>query len=230
MQIEGRTMADVQAVIEARRGELEKNPFLSALDASSEAADVRAIAPHLYFYVLGFQDMLRMTHELVREPAIKAIASQLAAEDAGHEQWYLYDIEQLDCARDLRWLFSAEHQPVRDIVYMLMAQLLRADDDRVRIVFPLVLEAAGSVFFKRVVGLLRRADYQRPLRYFARSHQEVEEEHDIFSEDGQLALTAIEFDATSYRDALGLISSCFDAFEGLADHLEHQRGEQRGAA
>lgn len=216
-------MSDVQAVIEARRRQLDQKPLWRALDSSSNVDDVRAIAPQGAFYVFGFQDMLRLTQELVVDPELREIATNLRGEDAGHEDWFVWDLGQLGLELDAVWLFGEEHRVTRDVTYGLIGQLLRAEDDRVRVVFPLVLEAAGSLFFRRVVALLHRAGFDRPLRYFARSHQEAEEEHDIFSDAGSATLAGISFDPVSHEAAVQLVHACFDYFERFMDHLEHHR-------
>lgn len=220
MQTKRWTREDVQGVVEERQKQLEGNPLLSTLDTSSDIEDMRAIALHFHFFVLAFQDMLRLIHELIGDPALKEVALSLAREDAGHEQWYLFDVEYLGCTCDVPWLFGPAHQPVRDFVYQLMSDLFHASDDRIRIILPLVLEATGTVFFKHLVGIVRRSGYDQSLRYFSSSHQKVEIGHDIYK-DEQEVLQNIEFDENAYREAIALVHRCFDSFERFADHLEH---------
>lgn len=176
------TLEDVQGAVKGRQKELDSKPLFKALNSSAKIDRLRALAPHFYFFILAFQDMLRLTHGLICDPALKEVALSLAREDARHEQWYLLDVERLGCPRDVPWLFGPAHQPVRDFVYQLMSELLRARDDRVRIIFPLVLEATGTVFFKHLVGLVQRSGYDQSLRYFASSHQEIEMDHNIDKE------------------------------------------------
>ncbi|NET45742.1 hypothetical protein [Okeania sp. SIO2B3] len=218
------TIEDVQNIIEERQKKLESQPLFRSLDNSSQIDDLQAIAPHFYFFILTFQDMLRLTHNLISDSVLKKVAASLMVEDAGHEQWYLLDIEQLNCKRDVPWLFGATHQPVRDFVYQLISALLRASDDRIRIIFPLVLEATAKVFFKYLVDLVQRCGYDQSLQYFASSHQEIEMNHNIH-QDGKEELHNIEFDENTYREAVALIHRCFDSFESFADHLECQRAD-----
>ncbi len=218
-----RTMMDVRAAIESRRSKLAMEPFLRSLDASSSLEDLRAFVPHLYFYVFAFQDMLRLAHGRVSDPQLREIARRHREEDAGHERWFAFDMNELGTTRDVVWVFSAEHELTRDVSYELVAELLRASDDRVRVAFPLVLEALGSVFFPRVVRLLERAGAGERLRYFARSHQQVEEQHEIFSAEGEQALNGITFDDAVYAEALAMVERCFDHGERLAAHLERHR-------
>ncbi|NES73240.1 MAG: hypothetical protein F6K24_52655 [Okeania sp. SIO2D1] len=142
------TIEDIQNIIEDRQKKLESQSLFKSLDNSSHINDLRAIAPHFYFFVFAFQDMLRLTHNLISDSAVKKVATSLIAEDAGHEQWYLFDLEQLNCTRDVPWLFGVTHQPVRDFVYQLIGDLLHINDDRIRIIFPLVLELIYKVNLK----------------------------------------------------------------------------------
>ena len=218
-----RTMVEVKAAIDARRLQLAQEPFLRNLEISESADDLRAFVPHLYFYVFAFQDMLRLAHTRVQDPHLRDIARQHRAEDAGHEHWFAHDMQALGTTRDVPWVFSAEHELTRDVSYELIAEILHATDDRVRIVIPLVLEAIGSVFFPRVVDLLERAAFGLRLRYFARSHQQVEEQHDMFTAEGEQAINAIEFEDPLHDEVLALVDRCFTHAQTLADHLERHR-------
>jgi len=218
-----RTMTEVRAAIEARRQRLAAEPFLRSLEASSSVEDLRAFVPHLYFWVFAFQDMLRLAAERVHDPELRELARRHREEDAGHEQWFATDAEELGCARDVVWVFGADHQTTRDVSYELVAEILHATDDRLRLVFPLALEAMGSVFFPRVVAMLERAGFRGRLRYFARSHQHIEESHDIFTGESNKALDSITLEPVVYDQAIALVERCFAHGERLAAHLESHR-------
>jgi hypothetical protein len=217
------SMIDVKRVIEARRARLEQHAFLRSLESSARADDLRAFVPQLYFWVFAFQDMLRLAHERVIDPQLREIARRHREEDAGHQAWFAADAAELDCVRDVVWIFGDEHRVTRDVSYELVAAILEATDDRVRIVGPLVLEALGSVFFPRVVGLVDRAGLRDRLQYFARSHQQIEADHDIFTEEGAKALDGLEFDDVAFAQSVALVDRCFDQGERLATHLESAR-------
>jgi hypothetical protein len=216
-------MKDLRNLIDTRRDALARSPFLANVGSSSDLADLRAFLPQLYFYVLAFQDMLRIAHERVQDPEMRDIAGRHREEDAGHEQWFLTDAVELDSTRDVAWIFGTEHRPTRDFSYLLLSEILTAGDDRLRLLFPLVLEAAGAVFFERVVGLVKRSGYQGRLRYFAPSHQQVESAHEIFSDQNERRIDEIVFDPKTFQDARDLINRCFDACESMAAHLEAHR-------
>lgn len=158
---------------------------------------------------------------MISDSTLKQVAANLKVEDTGHEQWYLFDLEQLNCTQDVTWIFGVTQQPVRDFVYQLIGDLLSVTDDRIRIIFPLVLEATGKAFFKYLVDLVQRCGYDHSLQYFGSYHQKIEMSHNLY-QDGQEELHNIEFDKNTYQEAVAIINRCFDYFEGFAEHLECQ--------
>lgn len=216
------TMADLQQVIERRRRELEGSAFVQGIERSS-IDGLRGFVPQLYFYVYAFQDVLRLSAATITDPRLKAIATTHRDEDAGHQRWFGTDALALGCVRDIEWMFGPAHEQTRDFAYTLVAEVLRADDDRLRLVVPLVLEAAGSVFFFRVIDVLERVGYDRPLHYFARHHQDVEAAHGIFSETTGDELGAIELEPAAYDRAEGIVNRSFDHVMAFAAWLEHHR-------
>ncbi len=222
-------IADVEALILARRAELDREPFLQHLDRSASVDDVRRFVPHLYFYVYAFQDVLRLTADLTRDPELAVVTRHHRAEDAGHELWFAYDAIALGCERELSWVFGPEHRATRDVAYRLVTEVIRADDDRVRLVVPLVLEAAGSLFFYRVIGALERSGFDRPLRYFARQHQQVEADHEIFKDQTAASIGGIGLDAQAFARAIASVDRCFDVLRDFARLLhQHLAGAQPG--
>lgn len=218
-----RTLADVESVIAERRKRMAYTPFFRALSVASTVEEVRAFAGHLTFYVLAFQDVLRLVDALVKEPQIHGIVHRHFREDKGHEQWFLHDVAVLQCERSLAWVFGPEHELPRDISYQLIAEVIRAEDDRERLVLPLVLEAVGAEFFGRVIAALDRAGFDGSLRYFGGHHQQVEADHDIFTANSHSEMAAIPFDFATYERTLAMAHRSFDALERLAAHLEVHR-------
>ncbi|MBK8234259.1 MAG: hypothetical protein IPK74_01760 [Deltaproteobacteria bacterium] len=213
------TLADVSVAIAEHRELLSKHAFLRRLEGSRDIEDLRRFMPHLYFYVFAFQDMLRLSHELITEPRLREIAGRHREEDAGHQHWFVEDAATLGSSRDVGWVFGPAHEPTRDISYALVAEVMHAHDDHVRLALPLVLEAVGSTFFFRVNDLIARSGYDGPLRYFSRSHQQVEADHDIFTAEGSAAINAVELDEAAYQAALAATARCFALFDRLATHL-----------
>lgn len=225
-----RKMEEVEAVIADRRNVIAATAFIRALDRASTVEEIRAFTPHLTFYVLAFQDVLRLVDKLIRDPELSRIAHRHREEDAGHEGWFLFDVAALGCERDLAWTFGEAHELTRDVSYQLIAEVLMAQDDRERLVMPLVLEAIGAEFFGRVIGALERARFEKPLRYFARHHQNVEADHEIFTDAAHADLSAIAFDEATFARSVAMVHRAFDAMERLAAHLHAHMKRGREAS
>lgn len=213
------TMSEVQEVIERHRLDLAQHPFLTTLEADGAFDQIQRMAPRLAFFVLCFQDVLRLVHERCEEEELKAMALKHWAEDAGHDRWYLQDLQRFGVRCDVEWLFSAAHQLTRDVGYSLVTEVLRATDDRVRLSIVLALEAIGSEFFGRVIGFLKRINRTEGLRYFASSHQLIERAHGVFEADSQQRLAAVQVSAQTMAEIIPAIGRVFGSMRDLATDL-----------
>ena len=218
-----RTMVDVQNVIDARRALIAESQFVRSLDRVSTVREVRAFVSHLGFWVMAFQDILRLIEKFIENPQLAVIARRLREEDEGHDKWFLHDAKLLGCPQDIEWIFAVDRAMPRDVSYQLISEIIHAKDDRERFAMLYVLEAAGGEFIGRVAGALERAEFTGKLQYFCRHHQQVEEDHDLFSEAGHAELKAIPVDDETYERTVQLVSRSFDIMEELADYLEQQR-------
>jgi hypothetical protein len=216
-----RSMADVRAVVDEHVRAFSKAPLFLALNQSSDIEDLRAIAPHGYFFVFGFQDALRITHDRITDPTIREIARSLKGDDAGHDDWFLSDMAQFGTTRDVRWIFGEEHHLVRDVVYGLISQVLNATTDVNRLVVPLVFEAAAAVVFDSMIGVTRRSKFEH-LKYFAPMHEDAEKSHDAFKESSQQKLDEIVFSQADYDEVTRIVARCFECFTDFATHLDNQ--------
>jgi cytokinin dehydrogenase len=213
------SFADVERAIARQRAIFSEHPFFERLRGHGTVDDVRAIAQRLSFFVLGFQDVLRLVHERIEDPALKELARTHRKEDSGHELWFLEDLKQLGVECDVRYMFSAEHALTRDIAYRQIADVLTADDCS-RFSVALALEAAGAVFFAHIIGFLERIGHGNGLRYFARSHQHVEQSHEIFDDGTQNLLQSISVPNEVLGEVLGVVDRTFASLSSLNDELE----------
>ncbi len=213
------TMLTVQDAIAREQQEFGRHPFLQRLEAGASLAAVRAMTEGMTFFVLVFQDVLRLARQTITDPRLTEIAGTHEREDHGHEQWFLSDAARLGAARDLRWVFSPEHVAARDASYALVAEVLRASHDCARMAVVLVLETLGAVFFGRVIALLERLGQAEGLRYFARLHQQVEQAHDVFEHATQQQLLSIELPGALLEETLRATERSFAAMRALGDDL-----------
>lgn len=214
------TLGDVEDAIQRHRRLLSQHPFLRRLETSGSVQEIRRMVPRLGFFVMAFQDVLRLAREGCTEPGIREIARTHELEDKGHDRWYLSDLKRLGVALDVEWLFSDEHELTRNVGYTLVSTVMTAKDDRTRLSVGLSLEAIGAEFFGRVIGFLERIGESDGLLYFARRHQEIESQHEMFEDAAQQNLRAIPVSAEALTESLSAVERTFEAMTRLANDLE----------
>ena len=213
-------LGEVEALIAERRAEFSGHRFLVRLEGQGSLEQVQAIAPRLTFFVLSFQDVLRLTRALSTDPELKAFAEKHEAEDSGHDLWFLNDLRQLGVERDLSWTFSEEHAATRDIGYALISLVVSATHDVTRLAVLLSLEAAGAEFFGRIIGFLERIGQDAGLSYFARSHQHIEQNHDVFAQGSHDKMCALAVPPAAAEEVRRAVEHTFEVMSRLGDEAE----------
>jgi len=212
-------MRTLRACIAERQASFARHPLFAQLDRAP-ADEVLSALPRLAFWVMAFQDVLRLNERLVTDPALKRIARHHKAEDAGHERWFLDDLAQLAIATpDLRVLFGAHHRATRDATYALVAEVFRAESDLERIVLVLVLESTGHVFFDRVSRFVEAHGLSDKLRYFSDYHLEIEHAHSVFEERMQAQLDERILSRDEAARMTALVDRSHAAFQAMFDGL-----------
>jgi hypothetical protein len=214
-------MKSLRQAIEEGQKRFAKLPFFRRLEQQGSTDDARVFVPALAFFVMAFQDMLRLNEARVRDPELRALVRGHRAEDREHEQWFLRDLERLGLVVDLHWLFGPEHAQTRDSTYAVMSEIFRATDDRLRVAIVLVLESTGEVFFGRVPRYMEESDpRQRDLEYFSRMHAAVERGHAIFEDKMRDLLDAIDLPRGLQRQAVAMINRMYAAMTEMVEGFE----------
>jgi hypothetical protein len=210
----------VDAHVAKRQADFCKHSFFTDDRLGAGLWGVLSFAPDLTFWVMAFQDILRLNATLTRDPTIRRIVRHHRAEDAGHERWFLDDLAAMQLpAPDVRWLFGERHTPTRDAAYALMSEVYRASDDRLRLVLVKTLESAGHVFFGRVAEVVERAGWSKLLKYFSFSHLEIEKSHQVFEDEIARTVAAIRLEPKLRAEAKQLVDRCYAAFGTMFDAL-----------
>lgn len=219
-------------VIAAHQDELRKHRLFELIEASRSAAPLARMARALSWWPMVFQDVQRLNVERIRGAALRRRAEAHRVEDAGHDGWFLRDLRGFAVeAPGLGELFGDGFQPIRHACYVLVGEACRDQSDAERVALVLVLESTGHVFFERVAAAVERLCPDLPLRYFARFHLEVEQDHAIFTESADLDHNVLS-DAERARSeaAVARMYRTFaDIFAYLADCMSDvARTEPRG--
>ncbi len=214
------TMQDVLHHIADRQDEIARHPFIESLRrADDEGHDMKAMAKGLTFFVMAFQDVLRLTARRVSDPRLVEIARTHYTEDSGHEQWFLHDLKALDIDVSVGFIFSSLHEVSRDVGYALVAEVLGAKDDYDRLAVIYALEAVGHAFFEPAIGVFEQRNLASQLKYFARHHQEVERDHQLFESDVEGTLARSPLSAERFVQVLATVDRVFDQMTILADDI-----------
>jgi hypothetical protein len=216
------TMLAVDDAIQRARLELRNHAFIQRLQRGASMEQLRSMARGLTFFVMTFQDVLRLARATTTERVLRGIAETHEAEDRGHDQWFLHDARCLGSSCDVQEIFSVEHAVVRDLCYALISEVLCAPSDQQRLSVVLCLEAAGGEFFDRVITVLESIGASEGLRYFARSHQTIEENHDVFDVEAQQRLLSIPIPSDVLESVLRSVERVFLSMTRLADELERR--------
>jgi hypothetical protein len=213
-------MQAIQEHIARKQVEIGRHRFLTELRAEASLETALWFAPLTAFWAMGFQDVIRMNAAKVVDPELAKIIHQHRREDAGHDNWYLHDLKAMGRRDiDLQWLFGEECRLTREATYAIAAEVVRADNDILRVVLLLALEGGGHVLFGGVTKVLHEAGHSARLRYFARSHLEVEVGHDLFDEQVQKRVRELSISDEIRAEGIALVDRVFGAFTILADGL-----------
>jgi hypothetical protein len=213
------TMRDIEGVIDTHRDAMTEHPLMRRLETGATMEQFRHLLPRLGFFVLAFQDVLRLVRTHSVAPDIIAISADAETGDRGHEQWYLGDLASLGIELDARWMFSAAHAVTRDTAYVLISCVLAARNDCSRLAVVLCLEALAREFFVRVAAIAKRLGVIDRLRYFSGQHVAAELDHDMYTEAGKQQVSQIVVPESAAEEVLSTVERTFAAMIALADDL-----------
>ncbi|HZI14191.1 MAG TPA: hypothetical protein VE153_27735 [Myxococcus sp.] len=216
-------MKSIQQYLTNKQAEFSQHAFFTRLAQRAPLSEVLPFAKSMSFWIMSFQDILRLNETRVTDPELKKIAYSHKAEDAGHELWFLNDLITLeDQLPDIRFLFGRSHAETRDASYALVAEVFQAQSDAERIALVLALESTGHVFFERIATYLEETGYPRynEFRYFSRKHLDVELDHEVFEDEKEALIENLPMTPAQEQACMALVDRIYVAFTTMFDHLE----------
>lgn len=215
--------------ISVRQSRFAEHPFFDEFRQDRPLEQTLAFAPRLAFWVMCFQDVLRLNAQRVQDPELAILMLRHRSEERDHDNWFFEDVERLKGSPlTVYEPWSRAHECTRDASYALISEVLRPMDDRLRMVLVLTLEATSHVFFTRASRLVQEVSGRAPpLKYFSDHHMQAEEQHEVFEEQMEAYLRSIELTPALREEAFAMVDRLFAAFDDMFHGL---RGEQKAPA
>jgi len=215
-------MKKIQAHIADQQLGFALHPLFARLRRNDPLREVLPFLSHLSFWVMAFQDVLRLNESRFHDPTLKKIARHHRSEDAGHDKWFLADLLKIEGQNpDMRALFSSQHAATRDATYALVSEVYRAGSDYERIVLLLSLESTGHIFFEAIAAYFERMGVTQSLQYFSRHHIDVEKSHEVFEHQMHAFLDTIVLPEGENASCCALVDRAYQAFTLMFDHFEN---------
>lgn len=214
-------MKAVKGYLVSKQDSFRAHPFFARLERNDCPATIKPYASALTFWVMTFQDILRLNEKQVMDTRLRQVAAQHRSEDAGHDRWFLEDLMILNGSwPDVRTLFCEAYHPVRDAAYALVSELYRAENDYCRVVLLLTLESAGHTFFEKIAAYHERVAPDEPLKYFARTHMCAEQNHQMYERDLEAFLASLVLPEAVAAQAMQVIDRVYEAFGQMFRGIE----------
>lgn len=214
-------MQAIQDYLVEKQNQFAQHSLFRRLLKEQSLEEFASLSAHLSFWVMSFQDLLRLNEERITNIEIRNIVRQHRLEDIGHEQWFLKDMNQMKCpVINLRSLYSHNHATTREATYALMSEVFQAHNDYERIALLLALESAGHVFFGFTVDFVENLGYSTSLLYFSHHHLEREQDHEIFEQKIAEYIANIQLSHKEKQDILNIIDRVYNAFTLMFDGLQ----------
>lgn len=221
-------MRKVIQVIDQRTEAFKQQPLFAFLkDKSIDPADRLAFAPSVAHYVVTFGDVCRnVLREDPPRDKLQEIVNAQADEESEHWKWFLSDLGKLGYdpmvrySDALKFIWSDESARSRMLAYKLCRHALGADSLH-KLVVVHCAEATANVTIKHVVmaGKDWTEKYQRKLAFFGGGHDEVEDDHTLWTEETLTMLDEMVLGSEVREELIAMVHECFDAFEEFTNEM-----------
>jgi hypothetical protein len=214
-------MFKTQQYIQDKQTDFKAHPFFTHLREQTNFEMGMSFVPKLAFWVMAFQDLLSLIPPRIKTKELRRIATHHKMEDSGHDIWFFQDALQLnkDYIFNTRWIFGPEQKLTRELTYNIASKVFQGSDHQ-KVLFILVLESTGHVFFANVAQFAKQHGQDSQLKYFSSHHLTVEQNHEIFEEQLLQAINKIILSDEERNQAIEMIDDVYQSFNLLFSHLQ----------
>ncbi len=221
-------MKEILALIEARKLDFSKKPFLEFLRNKRIAPrDRLSFTLCLSPFVMGFSELNKSVFrdETTTDPLQKLI-NKHTTEDDRHWLWFLEDIQALEIdyyvqfTDALKFIWSEETKVSHQVIHELYRYTFKAAPIQKFIVLQ-VVEATGNVFLSTVqqVSQELKSIKNKEFKYFGSCHVDEDSSHSINSSSFEHLFENIELSEAERKNAFELVDKIFLLFENLTEAL-----------
>ncbi|WP_335199387.1 hypothetical protein [Nostoc sp.] len=221
-------MQQLLALIEEKKQEYAQLPLFNFMRDKSINARQRLVwAPCAAHFIMNFGELNKcfLRVEPTKDP-IQVLINKHTYEDDHHWLWFLEDLKNLELDKSLKFsdalkfLWSEETKNARWLNYQLYRYTSNATPIQ-KIVIIEVLEATGNIMFSNAaeVGREIKAITQKPCRYFADFHLNVETGHIMGTSGIEQFLQDIQLSEESRQEAFELVENLFTVFTQFTNEL-----------
>ncbi|AVH72128.1 hypothetical protein [Nostoc sp. 'Lobaria pulmonaria (5183) cyanobiont'] len=221
-------MQQVLTLIEQKKQEYAQLALFSFMQNKSINPIQRlAWAPCAAHFIMNFGELNKyfLRVEPTNDP-IQALINKHTYEDDHHWLWFLEDLKNLELDKSLKFsdalkfLWSEETKNARYLNYQLYRYTSQATPIQKIIVIE-VTEATGNIMFSTAaeIGKEIKAITQKPCRYFADFHLNVETGHMTSQSGIEQFLQDIQLSEATRQEAYELVENLFTIFTQFTNEL-----------
>lgn len=213
-------MQTIQNYLANKQFQFTQHQFFQQLTDDTTLEQFASVASRLSFWVMSFQDLLRLNEERITNDEIRNIVRKHRLEQIGHEHWFVSDVKDMECKIiTLQSIYSRNCATTRDATYALMSEVFQAQNDYERIVLLLTLESTSNIFLGFTVDFVDTVSYSSSLRYFSNYHLEFEKNYTFFEEKLTDYFAEVQLTQDEEEHILKMIDRVYHAFNLMFDGL-----------
>lgn len=218
-------MQTIHNYLANKQFQFTKHQFFQLLTDDTTLEQFASVAARLSFWVMSFQDLLRLNEERITNDKIRNIVRKHRLEQSGHEHWFVSDVHDMECKMlTLQSIYSRNCATTRDATYALMSEVFQAKSDYERVILLLTLESTSNIFLGFTVDFVDTVNYTSSLKYFSNYHLEFEKNYRGFEEKLTNYFAEVQLNQDEEAQILKMIDRVYKAFnlmfDGLASALE----------
>ncbi|MBD2344647.1 hypothetical protein [Anabaena subtropica] len=213
-------MKTIQNYLVKQQSQFTQHRFFQQLTDDITLEQFASMASCLSFWVMSFQDLLRLNEARITNVEIRDLVRRHRLENTGHEHWFVSDVNEMKCkVLTLQSIYSRNYVTTRDATYAIMSEVFQARNDYERIALLLALESTSNIFLGVTVDFVDTLSYSISLRYFSDYNLEFEKNYAIFEQKLTTYLADIHLTQDDEENLLKMIERVYHAFNLMFDGL-----------